>query len=148
MSTNATNGNGKLWISMALLAGVGIPGVALRLTGLDHEPGFPPALYALIFGIGIIGGAFLLSWAAEVAQLDVSASFAIAVLALIAVMPEYMVEAALAWNAGQSFNTQMPEVTEAMSLAAANVTRGEPSADRTGLGCGNNHLLAETAQQL
>ena len=122
MTTNASNGNGKLWASMALLAGVGIPGVALRLMGLDHEPSIQPALYALIFGIGIIGGAFLLSWAAEVAQLDVSASFAIAVLALIAVMPEYMVEAALAWNAGQSFNTQMPEVTEAMSLAAANVT--------------------------
>ena len=72
--------------------------------------------------MGIIGGAFLLSWAAEVAQLDVSASFAIAVLALIAVMPEYMVEATLAWNAGQSFNPDMPAVTEKMSLAAANVT--------------------------
>ena len=122
MTTNVSNGNGKLWVSVALLAGVGIPGVALRLSGLDHEPGFPPALYALIFGVGIIGGAFLLSWAAEVAQLDVSASFAIAILALIAVMPEYMVEASLAWNAGQSYNPDMPVVTEAMSLAAANVT--------------------------
>ena len=81
-----------------------------------------PRWKALIFGIGIIGGAFLLSWAAEVAQLDVSASFAIAVLALIAVMPEYMVEATLAWNAGQSFNPEIPAVTEKMSLAAANVT--------------------------
>lgn len=122
MTANASNENGKLWASMALLVGVGIPGVALRLSGLSHDPGIHPALYALIFGIGIIGGAFLLSWAAEVAQLDVSASFAIAILALIAVMPEYMVEAALAWNAGASFNAQMPEVTEAMSLAAADVT--------------------------
>ena len=120
MTTSASNG--KLWASIVLLVGVGIPGVALRLTGLDHEPGIQPALYALTFGVGIIAGAFLLSWAAEVAQLDVSASFAIAVLALIAVMPEYMVEAALAWNAGASFNPQMPEVTEAMSLSAANVT--------------------------
>ena len=121
MTANAI-GNGKLWVSMALLAGVGVPGVTLKLTGLAHEPSVQPALYALVFGVGIIGGAFLLSWAAEVAQLDVSASFAIAALALVAVMPEYMVEAALAWNAGASFNPQMPEVTEAMSLTAANVT--------------------------
>ena len=120
MTTSASNG--KLWASMALLVGMGVPGVALRLVGLDHELSIQPALYALIFGVGIIGGAFLLSWAAEVAQLDVSASFAIAMLALIAVMPEYMVEAALAWNAGASFNPQMPGVTEEMSLAAANVT--------------------------
>ncbi len=122
MSTNASNGNGKLWASMALLAGVGIPGLIIRFFGEKLGLHLDPALEALIFGIGIIGGAFLLSWAAEVAQLDVSASFAIAVLALIAVMPEYMVEATLAWNAGQSFNPEMPAVTEKMSLAAANVT--------------------------
>ena len=116
MTTNASNG--KLWVSMALLVGVGIPGVVIRFAGLHLDP----ALTALIFGVGIIGGAFLLSWAAEVAQMDVSASFAIAILALVAVMPEYMVEAVLAWDAGQSFNTQMPEVTKEMSLAAANVT--------------------------
>ena len=120
MTTNGSNG--KLWVSMVLLAGVGIPGVIIRLFGEGIGLHLPPALEALIFGIGIIGGAFLLSWAAEVAQLDVSASFAIAVLALIAVMPEYMVEATLAWNAGQSFNPDMPAVTEKMSLAAANVT--------------------------
>ena len=84
-----------------------------------------PALEALIFGVGIIGAAFLLSWAAEVAQLDVSASFAIAILALIAVMPEYMVEAVLAWDAGESYRqlaVAQGEVTKEMSLAAANVT--------------------------
>ena len=122
MSTTASNGNGKLWASMALLAGVGIPGVIIRFFGESLGLHLDPALEALIFGIGIIGSAFLLSWAAEVAQLDVSASFAIAVLALIAVMPEYMVEATLAWNAGQSFSPEMPAVTEKMSLAAANVT--------------------------
>ena len=120
MTSNAANG--KFWASIVLLGGVGIPGVILRFFGESIGLHLSPALEALIFGIGIIGGAFLLSWAAEVAQLDVSASFAIAVLALIAVMPEYMVEATLAWNAGQSFDPQMPEVTEKMSLAAANVT--------------------------
>ena len=119
MTTNASNG--KLWVSMILLAGVGIPGVIIRFGGIHLDP----ALESLIFGVGIIGAAFLLSWAAEVAQLDVSASFAIAVLALIAVMPEYMVEAVLAWDAGESYKqlaVAQGEVTKEMSLAAANVT--------------------------
>ena len=104
-----------------MLAGVGIPGVIIRFGGIHLDP----ALESLIFGVGIIGAAFLLSWAAEVAQLDVSASFAIAVLALIAVMPEYMVEAVLAWDAGESYRqlaVAQGEVTKEMSLAAANVT--------------------------
>ena len=119
MTTNASNG--KLWVSMILLAGVGIPGVIIRFGGLHLDP----ALESLIFGVGIIGAAFLLSWAAEVAQMDVSASFAIAILALIAVMPEYMVEAVLAWDAGESYRqlaVAQGEVTKEMSLAAANVT--------------------------
>ena len=110
--------NRRHWVTIALLVLLGVQGVVVRFSGAHIDP----QIEALIFGISIIAGAFLLSWAAEVAQLDVSASFAIAVLALIAVMPEYMVEATLAWNAGQSFNPDMPAVTEKMSLAAANVT--------------------------
>ena len=110
--------NRRHWVTIAFLVLLGVQGVVVRFSGAHIDP----QVEALIFGISIIAGAFLLSWAAEVAQLDVSASFAIAILALIAVMPEYMVEATLAWNAGQSFNPDMPAVTEKMSLAAANVT--------------------------
>ena len=91
--------NRRHWVTIAFLVLLGVQGVVVRFSGAHIDP----QVEALIFGISIIAGAFLLSWAAEVAQLDVSASFAIAILALIAVMPEYMVEATLAWNAGQSF---------------------------------------------
>ena len=56
-----------------------------------------PLSSAFIFGIGIIAGAFLISWAAEAAQLYISASFAIAILALITILPEYAIEVVLAW---------------------------------------------------
>ena len=111
----------RLWVTIAILFALGVPGAFLRFSGTHLDP----ALAALIFGIGIIAGAFLLSWAAEVAQMDVSASLAIAALALIAVMPEYMVEAVLAWDAGASYKELTSfdgEVTRDMSLAAANVT--------------------------
>ncbi len=120
MTTTASNG--KLWASVVLLIGAGIPGVTIRLAGITIDP----ALEVLIFGVGIVGGAFLLSWAAEVAQMDISASLAIAVLAFIAVLPEYMIEATLAWNAGESYSqlgvAGSSGVTKEMSLVAANVT--------------------------
>jgi cation:H+ antiporter len=55
----------------------------------------------VLYGAAIMGAAFLLSWAAEVAQLDVSQTLAIAVLAIIAVLPEYAVDLFLAFRAGQ-----------------------------------------------
>ena len=90
-----------------------------------------PILSAMIFGLGIVGGAFLISWAAEAAQVDISASFAIAILALIAILPEYAVEAVLAWEAGQSYVLASQggqvfsagaAVTDEMERVAANVT--------------------------
>lgn len=121
----ANNNRAIYWTTIALLAAAGIPGVFMRFSGIHLPPPFDaPLTQALIFGIGIIGAAFLLSWAAEIAQMDVSASFAIAVLALIAVMPEYTIEAVLAWDAGVSFMEEgMPSVpTKEMQLTAANVT--------------------------
>jgi cation:H+ antiporter len=61
-----------------------------------------PAVRALIFGIAIVGAAFLLSWAAEVLQLDVSQGLALGLLALIAVLPEYIVDATFAWKAAEA----------------------------------------------
>jgi cation:H+ antiporter len=81
-----------------LLALLGpVPGVALRLE-LIHVP---LVWETTLFGVAILGAAFLLAWAAEVAQLDISQTLAIAVLALIAVLPEYAVDLVLAYRAGQ-----------------------------------------------
>jgi len=81
VAAESTDGRSVLWI--AAFGAVGLPAFVLRLTGGEVEP----LLAVFVFGVGIVGGAFLLSWAAEAAQLDVSASFAIAVLALIAILP-------------------------------------------------------------
>ena len=113
-----SSGSYRLWTWVALFIAAGFPAVILRFSGIH----LPAPLAALLFGLGIVGGAFLLSWAAEVAQLDVSASLAIAVLALIAILPEYAIEAVLASQAGASFNPEAPVITDAMARVAANVT--------------------------
>ncbi|WP_254534045.1 sodium/calcium exchanger protein [Natrinema gelatinilyticum] len=69
----------------------------------------------LVGGAAILGAAFLLAWAAETAEKDVPRAFAIAVLAVLAVAPEYAVDALYAWQAGGGSS-------EAANLAVANMT--------------------------
>jgi len=85
--------------SILMAIGVTLPAVGYQLV----HPGLSHPLEAAVFGLAIVGAAFLLSWAAEVAQLDISAGLAIAILALIAVLPEYAVDFVFAWKGGQSF---------------------------------------------
>ena len=73
-----------------------------------------PLAVAVWSGAGIFGAAFLLSWASEVAQLDITRSLALAALALIAVLPEYAVDVYFAWRAGRD-----PAYT---AFATANMT--------------------------
>lgn len=72
-----------------------IPGLYF---GLSHQH-ITPVLGAILFGIAIFGAAFILSWAAELAQIDMSESLAVAILALIAVLPEYAVDFVFTWKA-------------------------------------------------
>lgn len=74
----------------------------------------PSGLTVFASGMAILGAAFLISWSAELAQYDVSRSLAMAVLALIAVLPEYAVDIYLAWK-----SADMPSYTP---LVTANMT--------------------------
>ncbi len=112
------SGRYRLWLIILALMTLGAPGAVIRFSGIHVDP----VAAAAVFGVGIVAGAFLLSWAAEVAQIDISASLAIAVVALIAVLPEYMVEAVLAWDAGASFDAVSGAVTAESSRVGANVT--------------------------
>lgn len=61
----------------------------------------PPQWEVVGSGLAIFGAAFLLSWAAEVAQVDIPQALALAFLALVAVLPEYAVDIYFAWSAGK-----------------------------------------------
>jgi cation:H+ antiporter len=89
-------------VPLALALAACLPGAYLGLAELFHlgHPELAPPMLALTYGVAVIGAAFVLAWAAEAAQLDVSASLAIGVLALIAVLPEYAVGFVFAWKGG------------------------------------------------
>ncbi len=116
---------GRQRISIVLVAGLCLPGILVRLVGFHGKPG----VMALLFGLAIVGAAFMLSWAAEVAQLDISAGLAIALLAFIAVLPEYAVDMVFAWKGGNGYRQfgaschAAGSTTESpCSLALANMT--------------------------
>jgi cation:H+ antiporter len=73
-----------------------------------------------VSGVAVLGASFLLAWGAETAEKDVPRAFALAVLAVLAVAPEYAVDALYAWTAGANVGT--PRGTEAANLAVANMT--------------------------
>jgi cation:H+ antiporter len=97
-----------LWfVGVLLLAGQWI------VVHVLHPP-LTPEWEATLSGLGIFGAAFLLSWGAELAQLEISQALALAFLALVAVLPEYAVDIYLAWTAAKD-----PSYT---AYAAANMT--------------------------
>jgi cation:H+ antiporter len=89
------------------------PAILTRLSGAAP----PEWLAAVVFGLGVVGAAFLLAWGAEALQLDVSQGLALALLALIAVLPEYAVDFTFALKAGEDPDKYAP-------LALANMTGG------------------------
>jgi len=105
-------------ITLILLAFlVTIPGMVLKLT-TEHPNS---TLAAVLYGVAIVGAAFMISWAAEIIQLDVGGGLALAILALIAVLPEYAVDFVLTAEAGREFAATGAAETFG-PLALANMT--------------------------
>jgi len=100
-------------LALVLAIGLTLPGIVSRVAGIHPTPWIAATLY----GLAVVGSAFVLAWAAEALQLDVSQGLALAVLALIAVLPEYAVDFVFTWKAGKDPHEYAP-------LALANMTGG------------------------
>ncbi|MFC7097530.1 sodium:calcium antiporter [Halobaculum marinum] len=90
-----------------------LPWILSWATGLNQT--FSTLTTVGVAGVAVLGASFLLAWGAETAEKDVPRAFAIAVLAVLAVAPEYAVDALYAWQAGQGD-------AAAGNLAVANMT--------------------------
>jgi cation:H+ antiporter len=95
---------------IALCAMLTAPALFLRLSGTHPAA----ALSLLVFGAAVVASSFLLAWAAEAARVDISGPLAIAILAVIAVLPEYAVDLYFSYTAGHD-----PSYVQ---YAAANMT--------------------------
>jgi cation:H+ antiporter len=102
--------NPSSWGKIAICLLLALPAVLFRLTGFAPNP----VVDMLVFGGAVVAASFLLAWAAEAAQKDISGALAIAILALIAVLPEYAVDLYYAFRSGYDPSYEQ--------FAAANMT--------------------------
>ncbi len=86
---------------LATMAACTLPGVLIRLGGLH----LPPMIGLLAFGGSVVAAAFMLAWAAEAAEIDLPPGIAVAGVALVAVLPEYVIEIYFAFTAKVEFVT-------------------------------------------
>src|SRR3954464_9645465 len=131
---------GRIRLAFVAALAIALPALWIRWT----EPHLSHGVEAVLFGLAIVGAAFLLSWAAEVAQLDIAAGLALALLALIAVLPEYAVDFVFAWKGGHAVAAYgaacpsgEPGLASPCSLALANMT----GANRLLIGIGWSSLV-------
>ncbi len=103
----------KKWFPILLAVAATIPGLMLRLLGTEFEN---PIYNTLITAVAIFSASFILTWACEVMQIDIPQAVAVALVALIAVLPEYAVDMYFTWMAGKH-----PE-SDYVHYAIANMT--------------------------
>jgi cation:H+ antiporter len=77
------------------------PAVLVRLSGAH----VPPPLGIVIFGSAVMAAAFMLASAAEAAELDAPPGIAVAGIALVAVLPEWVIEIYFAFTGHVEFVT-------------------------------------------
>src|SRR5215471_666206 len=70
----------------------------------------------------VLGSAMLIAWAAEAAQFLISQGLALAVLAWLQTLPEFAVEAVIAWQAGKAVASGTPQSVHPTALMTANFT--------------------------
>ncbi len=73
----------------------------------------------------VLGSAMLIAWGAEAAQFLISQGLALAILAWLQTLPEFAVEAVIAWEAGKAaheFGAGTPQAHQATALMTANFT--------------------------
>ncbi len=90
---NPTAAMALLWVAVGLT----LPGLVMTAFGFHVHTA--PILGLAVYGTGIVAAAFLLTWAAEVAEAELGTGLAVVFLALVTVLPEYAVDMNLAWSA-------------------------------------------------
>ena len=100
---------------LATMAACTLPGVLMRLGGLHLSP----MIGLLAFGGAVVASAFMLAWAAEAAEVDVPPGIAVAGVALVAVLPEYVIEIYFAFTAQVEYVTASLTGATRLLLACA-----------------------------
>ncbi|MCL1898370.1 MAG: hypothetical protein FWG16_06065 [Micrococcales bacterium] len=91
-----------------------LPGLVIATMGhRGAADSLNPAVTLVLIGLAVWLAATMLGWAGEALETDISGPLALALLAIVAILPEYMVDVNLAFSAGTN--------PEKIALASANM---------------------------
>jgi cation:H+ antiporter len=93
MTTRGTAGT-QWQRQLSVAAGCAVLGVVVHLLGAA----LPVQVAMIGLGVGVIGAAFILAWAADAGEAVFSGGLVLAVIALLAVLPEFVIEIRLAFT--------------------------------------------------
>jgi cation:H+ antiporter len=94
MSPTSPRSVSRSWRQQLVIAfGCAAFGVLVHLAG----PLLPPELAVVGLGIGLVAASFLLAWAADAGEAVFSGGLVLAVIALVAVLPEFVIEVRFAY---------------------------------------------------
>lgn len=96
-----------------------VPALAILASGPVQDN---PILNVICFGLAIVSASFILGWIGEAAELDLSGGLAVSVLALVAILPEYVVSIYFSWAAG--IDPKMIEYATANLTGANRIVQG------------------------
>ena len=100
---------------LAAMAACTIPGLLLRLSGAHVSP----LIGVVVFGGAVMAAAFMLASAAEAAEIDLAPGIAVAGVAFVAVLPEYVIELYFAFSGQVQFVTASLTGSTRLLLSAA-----------------------------
>jgi len=96
-----------------------VPALMLLANADEHAN---PVLGLVGFGLAIVAAAFILGWIGEAAELDLSGGLAVGILALVAILPEYVVSIYFSFAAGS--DPAMVEYATANLTGANRIVQG------------------------
>ena len=102
----------KIIFPVIVAVAFSLPGIFVRLAGIH----LGPLSTTITFFIALLSAGLLLSWGVEAAEKHVAKGLAIAILALITVLPEYAVDIYYSYQAGNHPGSVY------VGFAAANMT--------------------------
>lgn len=112
MSSNSTGAGYwlRLFSPFLLCVALALPGLLIA----SHTIQVSAVTAAIALGVAIVAAAFMLGWVGEAAELDLAGGLAVGLLAVVTILPEYVVSVYFAFAAGTD-----PSMVQ---YASANVT--------------------------
>jgi cation:H+ antiporter len=130
---------------VARAAGWTLPGILVRLTG----GGVSYPLQLAAYGAAVVAAAFLLAWACEAAQVDIAHGVVVAVVAFVAILPEFIVELHFAFTGAVTYTTaNLTGASRLLLGAAIALPAAMAIARRTGHGRGGPRVELAPAHRV